>query len=242
MQSAFGRKADHTGVPALDAPRIVGGLGHILIIPLSYFWIYGGLGEQFVDLIGLPSQPLGADRARLLFALDCYYAVRWAFGIVTMNSTLDLGTSFGVTTVHALLHCLLYSTMGMWADSSVPVDLTNVDYLGAAMVLVAGVLQHGAELQRYLFKRDPHNKGKLHTSGLFAYARFINHTGHTMRDVGAMCLARTWLFSGVSLVGASYQLLVVSMFDTIKHMKKKYGKQYDAYEKQTPYLLVPGVY
>lgn len=60
--------------------------------------------------------------------------------------------------------------------------------------------------QRYLFKTQPANKEKLHTGGLFAYARFINHTGHVLYDVANALLSRSVLHVFPPLIPADIQL------------------------------------
>jgi hypothetical protein len=88
---------------------------------------------------------------------------------------------------------------------------------------------------------DGHH-GLYACAGLFGYARFINHTGHVLRDVGAALLARSYTLMAFTAL-SSYNLLGPVTQGTIVHLKAKYGAaQYAAYEKKTPALFLPGVY
>jgi steroid 5-alpha reductase family enzyme len=126
--------------------------------------------------------------------------------------------------------------MGFW---QAPYDLMMRDYVAASLMVLAGILQHGLEAQRWWFKRLPENKGMLHTGGLFRLARGINHTGHILRDFGSCLFAPNPFF--FIYVVTCYALVVRIVPATVEHMRKKYGEAYEKYEKTTPALFIPGV-
>jgi steroid 5-alpha reductase family enzyme len=104
--------------------------------------------------------------------------------MLTMMSQVALPSGIVVVFKH-----FLADEMGYILGGSRSGALTLRDYLAAALVIVAGIFQHFSELQRWWFKRGSKNVGKLHSSGLFAYARGINHTGHILRDIAHMLWA-----------------------------------------------------
>lgn len=263
--SVFQRKTEHDQGPKVDAPRIMGAVLHLLIPLVTYNWMYNGYGQACLSLVGLQpvpeaivdsqgkgTSPLGYDRMFLLMYLDVVYAIRWAFGFFTMNGTVNLPTAIIVSFYHLLVHCMMVSGISMIityridpGEREIVVNglpaLNWVDGVGAMLCLSAALLQHGAEAQRFSFKRDLRHKGKLHTTGLFGWAQFINHTGHIMRDLGAALLARSMLLLVIAVLSAVNLVGIVTP-KTVAHLKMKYGAQHAAYAKKNPYLFLPWLY
>lgn len=237
--TVFTRRSEFKMAPGLDFPRVVGALLHLIIIPfLNYQVMYNDLGAGLLSS-WTSVNPLSDDRKALYMFLCAFYAVRWAVGMIVMMGSVDLRTAVVVAVIHIFLHELPYVvfSMGFWGATT---DLTARDYVAAGLMVLAGVLQHGSELQRWFFKRDPGNRGRIHTSGLFALARGINHTGHILRDL-ASCLFAPNPVLLLYLLGA-YDLVFRIVPETVDHMRKKYGEAYEKYEKATPALFIPGVY
>ncbi|MEM9219211.1 MAG: hypothetical protein AAGD25_33370 [Cyanobacteria bacterium P01_F01_bin.150] len=115
-----------------------------------------------------------------------------------------------------------------------------VDYIAAFGCILGEVLQHASEAQRYFWKHS--NPGKLYTGGLFVRARFINHTGHILRDMSAFLFAPTNLFFWLLQLLFPFQRLPKVTDEAIIHLRQKYGKDYKDYEKKVPWLLIPGIY
>lgn len=148
-------------------------------------------------------------------------------GAYVLLSMLDFGSSSPLT------------FYGLW-NVSKDEPLTTKDHVAAGLCVLAGVLQHGSELQRYLFKKSPKNAGKIHTEGLFSLARGINHTGHVLRDFASCLFAPTPFV--LLYLGADYDLLCRVFPETVEHMRSKYGKVYINYEKKVPWKFIPGVW
>lgn len=51
------------------------------------------------------------------------------------------------------------------------------DLLGITIYLVGSYLNTGSELQRFIWKKNPNNKGKLYTIKLFSHSMHINYFG-----------------------------------------------------------------
>ena len=186
---------------------------------------------------------LSPERKQLYTLLCSYYGVRWFLGIMTMMSSVDMAGGITLPILHLLGHEATYivGSMGGYWSTPAPYHLTTRDYVAASTMVLAGILQHGAELQRWWFKRDPSHKGQLHTSGLFRYARFVNHTGHIMRDLAVPLFVPNTGFWVFYLFGL-YHLWFMITPETIDHMKTKYGSKYEDYAKKTPSLFLPGIF
>jgi len=126
---------------------------------------------------------MSAERARLLTSLSALYGVRWALvGVINTRRWESISSSVITSIVHALLHQLLPAMIALTGNHAAR-PLTALDKGAAVLAVAAAVLQQGSELQRYAFRRDPANRGKLFQGGLFSSAQFINHTGHVLGDL-----------------------------------------------------------
>lgn len=115
-------------------------------------------------------------------------------------------------------------------------------YLGAAVFVLSVCVEWTAELQRFDFKSEPRNKGKLFTDGLWRITRHINYTANVYFGFGF----------GLATGGLPYTILTAGMylsnfiFNAIPSIEdycaEKYGKQWEKYKKDVPYSLIPGVY
>ncbi len=159
--------------------------------------------------------------------------------MVIMLSEVSMLNSIMVGFLH-----LVFLNMA-WIVGSVTVGNTGVlttrDYIAAALHIVGGFLQQKSELQRWMFKKDPKNKGLIHTSGMFSLARGIIHTGNVMRELGHILISPNIPMVIFSLSGAYFHVMKI-VPETEQHMRKKYGEKYDDYEKKTPYMFIPGLY
>jgi protein-S-isoprenylcysteine O-methyltransferase Ste14 len=236
--TVFARTKDHTLAPSIGIVRITSAIIHLAIPALMYQVMYNGLGSEFLSKY-TTVEPLSAERKQLYLFLDIFYAVRWAIGMLTMLGEVTFSSAMLVAAFHILVHELPYIVFSMGFYGA-PIDLTVRDYVAAALMVIAGVLQHGSELQRWAYKRDPKNRGKLHSGGLFSLARGFNHTGHILRDVASLMFAPNPVLL-IYLV-LEYDLLFQIIPATIAHMKIKYGEQYTKYERQTPALFIPGIW
>ncbi|MEM1367532.1 MAG: hypothetical protein AAGG02_05825 [Cyanobacteria bacterium P01_H01_bin.15] len=123
---------------------------------------------------------------------------------------------------------------------STPYALDIADYIAAFNCIFCGNLQHGLEAQRYLWKRS--NLGKLYSGGLFGRARLINHTGHTLRDASALLFAPANLCFWLLQLPFPFMRLLKVMNEGVIHLRQKYGKDHEDYQRKAPCLLIPGIY
>lgn len=241
MPTFFFRSSEFHAAPKLELSRVVTAALH-LCAPFVMFHVLYGNNNWLFQYFQL--QELAEDRKVLYMCLDVFYSVRWAMGVLIMQGDLTLPIGIFVSIKHFIFDECGYIIGSMMVNSWVgfrPGPLSIRDYICAMLMILAGTLQHGSELQRWFFKRNPNNKGRIHTGGLFRYARGINHTGHILRDIAHCILVPNpfivWLYPV-----ADYDLACQIVPQTQKHMKVKYGEQWEKYEKDTPYLFIPGVY
>ncbi len=159
--------------------------------------------------------------------------------------------------------CLLFYPyfygIGLWSVADLPNPQTPGGILVAAAVLffLGWSLARGANMQKYLFKRDPAEKflglitpevlsdGKhtLLASGFWGVARHVNYLGEFLMAIG-LTLALGFPGHLVPWLYPLYYvaLLVPRQIDDDRRCAQKYGALWKTYVKRVPYRIVPGVY
>mmetsp|Transcript_29452 Transcript_29452/g.64877 ORF Transcript_29452/g.64877 Transcript_29452/m.64877 type:complete len:249 (+) Transcript_29452:198-944(+) len=247
--STWERQKTHTGPVLFTAPKITGALIHLSIPFAVNYLLKIDAGCRFAHAVGdmlgqeFNVKPVGGDRIPFYTLLSAIYAGRWMLGMFTANGGGPM--PWAGTMAAAILHLIVLQVVPFVFLSvtrgGLPDELNQWDYVAAILSVLAGILQHGSELQRLLFKLDPSNKGQVHMSGLFYYARFINITGHFLQEVSMALATRSVvlaLFCGMIANYLFFQLAV----ETDQHMREKYREKYERYCQQTPYKFIPFVW
>jgi delta14-sterol reductase len=159
--------------------------------------------------------------------------------------------------------CLLFYPyfygIGLWSTADLPNPQTSGAMLAAAATLffLGWALARGANMQKYLFKRDPTAKflgfiepkvvaddeHRLLVSGFWGAARHINYLGEFLMAIGlTLALGHPghvapWLYPLYYVA-----LLVPRQIDDDRRCAQKYKALWNVYIKRVPYRIVPGVY
>ncbi|MEE9453378.1 MAG: DUF1295 domain-containing protein [Paracoccaceae bacterium] len=122
--------------------------------------------------------------------------------------------------------------------SSAPLGV--IDILAIALFILGCVLNTGSEMQRDIFKRDPQNKGRLYTGGMFAWSMHINFFGDILW-VLAYALITQNIWSTVIVI---FIFLLFAKFNVPKldaYLAGRYGDDFVKYAQSTK-KLVPWVW
>lgn len=114
------------------------------------------------------------------------------------------------------------------------------DYFATALFVLGCYLNTGSELARDRFKKDPKNKGKLYTEGLFSLSRHINFFGDVLWVSAYAIVAHTIWAALIPL----YTLSFFAFFNAPaldRYLAGRYGEQYVTYKTRTK-MLVPFVW
>jgi len=114
-------------------------------------------------------------------------------------------------------------------------QLNIVDFIGIFIWIVGFIFEAGGDFQLMLFKKNPENKGKILTSGLWKYTRHPNYFGD--------CTV-WWAFGILSVAGGAYLpifssalmtflLLRVSGVSLLERTLKKAKPGYEKYMNST---------
>jgi protein-S-isoprenylcysteine O-methyltransferase Ste14 len=126
-----------------------------------------------------------------------------------------------------------FSLLG--GPTSIPIDW--MDGLATGLFCAGSFTNTYSEILRDIWRRQPHNKGKLYTGGLFRYARHINYFGDLLWVSGLALLTR-------NVWSALIPLFLFSFFffynapELDRHLQEKYPQEFAAYKERVK-MLVP---
>lgn len=110
------------------------------------------------------------------------------------------------------------------------------DGLGVVLFVLGSAINTMSEYQRYRFKADQAHKGKLHTTGLFAYAMHINYLGDILWVTGYAVVAHALWGAFIPLILAAFFIFSgIPALD--KYLAKRYGTAFEAYAARTKKLV-----
>ncbi|MCF4097041.1 DUF1295 domain-containing protein [Maritalea mediterranea] len=200
-------------------------------------WIMFGEGAPL--LAGLFGWTLPAEtpvRYSVILAFNLIILLRMGFMMFyLMQRTLPWSEAFTVPSAFAIYY-VGFAILVLPNDA----PLGRWDYLGIALFALGCVLNTLSELQRHWFKKDPANKGKLYTGGLFAYSMHINFFGDIVWVIGYALVAGHWLGAAIPvMLFGLFAFYNVPMLDD--YLRDRYGEQFKAYEARTK-RLVPFIF
>jgi protein-S-isoprenylcysteine O-methyltransferase Ste14 len=208
----------------------------IIILWLSYMILFKCLGDQVLSWLKI--QPTGGNHLRhsLLFTMNILLFISYlATILVFVRRQITWAEAFNQPLAFALYY-LGFALLGY----NTPQSVTWIDWLGVALVIIGLSMHFVAELQRHKFKKNPENKGRLMTTGLWSISRHANYFSDLVWVTGFSLLTRNW-WSGLIIIF----LLSFFYFYNIplqeKYLAQKYKEQFDQYKKQTkafiPFIL-----
>ena len=149
--------------------------------------------------------------------------------------------------------------VGLWSVADLPNPHTPPALLMlAALLFFAGwSLARGANMQKYLFKRDPRARflgliapvalsdgtNQLLVSGFWGAARHLNYLGEFLMAIGlTLALGHPgsfgpWLYPLYYVV-----LLIPRQIDDDRRCALKYGALWSQYKARVPYRIIPGLF
>lgn len=232
-------------------------------------WIIASIfqTEKFYDLVGTFSFTAvtlsalinaGHYHARQVGVVSMILAWTWRLGTFLFLRTLLSGgdSRFDEAKKQPLKFFIYWTLQAVWVwvcclpstfisatdrDPSVgPTDIIGIVLYGVGLVTEAT-----ADLQKFVFKRDPENRGKFITTGLWSYCRYPNYFGEILVWwgvflVSAKCLHEEDFVSIISPLFVMLLLLGVSGIPIQEaQAKTRWGENpdYVAYRERTNLLL-----
>jgi steroid 5-alpha reductase family enzyme len=133
----------------------------------------------------------------------------------------------------------MFNTFGISAGSY-PEPIGPLDIVGITLFLIGSYINFLADYQRFSWKRNIENKGRLFTSGLFKYAMHINYFGDAVAYLGLALITHNIACFCISM-GMFVYFIAFEIPRLDEHLGKKYGDEFAAYSKATK-KFIPFVY
>lgn len=114
------------------------------------------------------------------------------------------------------------------------------EFLGAAVYLAGFLIEAMSDLQLTQFKAEPGSKGKIITTGLWAYSRHPNYFGEILVWWGIFLMVMntpSGYFTIASPLLISFLLLKVSGVPMLERLLEERGKEFKEYVQRTPAIF-----
>lgn len=246
--------------------------GHILFValraldlPLQYYLLTSGAGTNLISRLGgTPApQPLASNGGilglspyhTLVMGLATGSAAKQIYWKLAINDTvMPAGFSVGIAVYNTLLNTL-NTGFALWSatcqdpsnileSSSLTSLLTKQPTitLGALLYTLGIFTEWYCEIQRANFKRNPANKGKPYSGGLFSLARNINYGGYTLWRTGYSLICAGWGWGVVQAAWLAGDFAARAIPSLDAYCEQRYGEQWEEVRRKVKYRLLPWVY
>lgn len=208
----------------------------ILFLVLSYWLLFGIGGTRIADLLHFNNVSNEIVRRTLIFAFNVIIFLRLGYMMVfLLKRKIPWQESISVPFAFALYY-IGFSLFVLPTQHAID----WIDYLAIALFLIGCVLNTGGEVMRNIWKKNPANKGKIYTKGLFKYSRHINYFGDLLWVTAYAMMTRNWWSVFIpAFLFCFFAFYNAPMLD--KHLAAHYGEGYKDYARKTK-MLIPFIY
>ena len=178
------------------------------------------------------------DRLRILIMLICclIYFFRFTFSLfVFVQRKIAWLEAIVVSILFYMMFYYFCFSAGSYGGS-----VGVLDFIGVALFLSGSAINVVADYQKFAWKKESKNRGKLYTSGLFRYSMHINYFGDALGYFGLALITHNAVCVSISLGMMVYFIgFEIPLLD--RHLKQKYTKEFEAYARRTK-KFVPFIY
>ncbi len=222
-----------------------------------YYDLTGGISYVTVTIAAvLLSGPLDL-RATLVAAMVMFWSIRLASFLFIRISKAGNDSRFDEIKTRPLQFLLAWTLQGLWVlltaaaalaviTGGVSKPLGLVGAVGIAVWLAGILIEIVADQQKTNFRKDPANKGKFISTGLWAWSRHPNYFGEILLWIGMAIVAipvlQGWQWATlISPVFVYFLLTKVSGVPMLEDAAdERWGGQddYEDYKRRTPELIL----
>ena len=195
-----------------------------------------GYSDWLMAVLGFKKVEGNIYRQIVMFSCCFVYFVRFSIGLFVFMQRKISWFEGGLVTV---LLFLMFYTFGISAGSH-PEPIGPIDITGIAMFLIGSYINMLADYQRFSWKKQTKNKGRLYTSGLFKYSMHINYFGDAVAYLGLALIAYS-IFCLCISIGMFVYFIAFEIPRLDEHLIKKYGNEFAEYFQSTK-KFIPYVY
>lgn len=206
------------------------------LITLSAYIMFSAGANWFTGLPGFSVISETPTRRWIILIFSIITLARFAFMMFYLlkrkmpwSEVVSVPLAFSLYYVgFAILALPNHNAIGIW------------DIVGVGVFLFGSFLNTYSELQRHRFKKDPANKGKLFTAGLFTHSMHVNYLGDVLWVAGYAIIAGHLLGIAIVLLLLGFFMFAnIPMLD--RYLADRYGDAFVDYAASTK-RLVPFVW
>ncbi|KAJ3331217.1 hypothetical protein HDU76_003765 [Blyttiomyces sp. JEL0837] len=174
---------------------------------------------------------------------------------------------FGCLGFYPFAYCLGGTVLAIYTPTTTPTtalpDLSATTTILTILLFFTGwIFTRGPNMQKFYFKLDPANPicfyglipqralpgTRIVVSGFWGLARHVNYMGEIIQGIAlaipGFLVTGSWI---LALIPWIYPIYYIGLFiprerDDNEICRKKYGKNWETYEKMVPYRIVPFLY
>jgi len=206
----------------------------LLIIGVSY-WI---LFSEGYHKIFPKSSPIDGNEIRhlIIFVFHLVVFLRICITILYLiKRHIPWEETISITFAFAIYY-IGFSLLGYKTQ----LNIDFIDIVAIALFLIGSYLNTGAELARDRWKKNPENRGRLYTRGLFKYSMHINYFGDLLWVTAYAIITRNWYSVSIPIMlFLFFAFYNIPLLDS--YLATKYGRQFEKYRRKTN-RLIPFIY
>ena len=187
-----------------------------------------GYSDWFVDVMNFEKVEGNIYRQIVMFVCCFIYFIRFTIALFVFIRRKISWFEGGLVTV---LFFMMFYYFGISAGSH-PGSVGIFDILGVSLFLFGSCINTLADYQRFSWKRNPENKGRLYTSGLFKYSMHINYFGDAIAYFGLELITYNLVCFCISM-GMFVYFVAFEIPRLDEHLSKKYKQEFVEYSGAT---------
>jgi len=195
-----------------------------------------GYSDWLMSVLNFEKVEGNIYRQIVMFICCFVYFLRFSIGLFVFMQRKISWFEGGLVTG---LFFLMFYTFGISAGSHQE-PIGPIDIAGIAIFLIGSYINILADYQRFSWKRQIENKGRLYTSGLFKYSMHINYFGDAVAYFGLALITYNIVCLCISM-GMFVYFIAFEIPRLDEHLGKKYGNEFAEYSQVTK-KFVPFVY
>jgi steroid 5-alpha reductase family enzyme len=127
----------------------------------------------------------------------------------------------------------------IFVNKAGPASFNFFDIAGILLFLTGYAFETIGDGQLARFKKDPANKGKIITGGLWRYTRHPNYFGEAVIWWGIGCFALPYPHGWIMLISPVIITLMLRFVSGVPMLEKKYAGRadFEEYKKRTPVFI-----
>ena len=195
-----------------------------------------GYSDWFMNVLNFEKVEGNIYRQTVMFICCFIYFIRFTIGLfVFMQRKISWFEGGLVTILFFMMFYFFGISAGSHSDS-----IGILDIFGVSLFLFGSCINTLADFQRYSWKKNKDNEGRLFTLGLFKYSMHVNYFGDSIAYFGLALITYSigCLFISIGMV---VYFIVFEIPRLDNYLNKKYKKEFIEYSKGTK-KYIPFIY